>query len=174
MLVREATLSAMAVSKSLNDEQICALLLVSDADEDEDDINDEEFIPQADDSSSECCDTDDDITKDVSVAASSTAADTTHLKSPSNDHWYLNEPALQGRKKSLNILTAKSGVAAYATNRIKEDRYTAFDLIFDRNMMKTIQVETNKQGKRSAKIGNSSQKMKFELMLDCVFFVGVS
>ena len=45
VLVIGATLSAMALSKSLNDEQICALLLVSDADEDKDDISDEEFIP---------------------------------------------------------------------------------------------------------------------------------
>ena len=41
VLVRGATLSAMALRKSLNDEQICAVLLVSDADEDEDDISDE-------------------------------------------------------------------------------------------------------------------------------------
>ena len=64
-LVKGAALSAMALSKSLNDEQICGLLLVSDADEDEDDISDKEFILQADDSSSECCDTDDDITEDI-------------------------------------------------------------------------------------------------------------
>ena len=44
-------------------------------------ISDEEFIPQADDSSSECCDTDDDITEDISATASRTAADITHLQS---------------------------------------------------------------------------------------------
>ena len=143
--MRGATLPAMHLSKSLNAEQIFALLFVSDADED--DISDEEFLSQADDSSSECCDTDDDITEDVSAAASSTAADTTHLQSPSGDHWYLNEPASQDRKKSSNILTAKSGVTVYATNQIAEDPCIAFDLILDRNMMKTILVETNKQGK---------------------------
>ena len=132
----------MALSKSLNDEQICALLLVRDADEDE------EFIPQADDNSIKCCDTNDDVTENTSGAASSTAADTTHLQSPSGDHWYLNELASQGRKKSLNISTAKSGVTVYATNRITENPCTAFDLIFDRNMMKTILSEINKQGKR--------------------------
>ena len=160
----------MALSKFLNDEQICALLLVSDADEDKDDISDEEFIPH--DSSSECCDTDDDITEDISAAASITAADTTHLQSSSGEHWYLNEPALQSQKKSLNILTAKSGVPAYAKNRIKENPCSAFDLILDKIMMKTILIETNNnKGSGSAKIGNSSQKMNFELMLDCVFFV---
>ena len=148
VLVRGATLSAMALSKSLNDEQISALLFVSDTDENEDDISDQEFIPQADDSSSECCDIDDVLTEDISAAASSTAADATHLQSSFDDHWYLNEPASQGRKKSLNILTSKSGVTAYATNQIAEDPCTAFDLIFDKNMMKTILVETNKQGKR--------------------------
>ena len=94
VLVREATLSEMVLSKSLNDEKICALLLVSDADEDEDDISEEEFIPQADNSSSECWDTKNDITEDISAAASSTAADTTHLQSSFGDHWYLNETVL--------------------------------------------------------------------------------
>ena len=73
---------------------------------------------------------DDDITEDILVAASSTAADKKHLQSPSGDHWFLNESALQGRKKSLNILTAKSGVTAYVTNRITEGPCTAFGLLF--------------------------------------------
>ena len=88
------------------------------------------------------------FTEDISAAALSTAADTTYLQSSSGDHWYLNEPASQGQKKSLNILTEKSGVTAYATHQITEDPCTAFDLIFDRNMMKTILVETDKQGNR--------------------------
>ena len=43
---------------------------------------------------------DNDITEDILVAASSTAADKKHLQSPSGDHWFLNEPALQGRRKA--------------------------------------------------------------------------
>ena len=60
----------------------------------------------------------------------------------------MNKPASQGQKKILNILTAKSGVTGYATNRTTEDPCTAFDLIFDRSKMETILVESNKQGKR--------------------------
>ncbi|XP_076047476.1 uncharacterized protein LOC143029018 [Oratosquilla oratoria] len=136
----------MARRKSLSNERISEILLQSDVDKDTDDIRDEEFIPQVGDASSDCSDADEDISEDVT--ASSVAVDTKYLQSPSGDCWFFNEPSSQGRMKSLNILTSQSGVTAYTTNRITEDPCTAVDLLFDRDMMGTILVETNKQGQQ--------------------------
>ena len=69
------------------------------------------------------------------------------VTSPSGQLWCRNAP-LVGQRMARNVMRQQPGVTAWAASRI-EDEVTAFEAIFDDNMMKTILVETNREARRS-------------------------
>ncbi len=69
------------------------------------------------------------------------------VTSPSGQLWCRNAP-LVGQRTACNVMRQQPGVTAWAASRI-EDEVTAFEAIFDDNMMKTILVETNREARRS-------------------------
>lgn len=139
----------MPRNKCLSDENIRALLADDDDDgilEEVDDISDEEFVLHErelqDDEEISSSDEDSQAESlEISEGSGSNC-----FTSPSGDKWFINAPPNTGRMPAHNVLTSRPGITAYAASRITEDPASAFELIFDNDMMETILTETNRQG----------------------------
>lgn len=141
---------AMACQKGLTDNEIMSLLYdtqLSDNEEDLDDISDEEYVPN-DSSSEDEYEEEEDTGQELVGNPPGTA---NYLVAPSGDKWYKTCPAATGRLSSINVITTKPGPTVYSSARMTECPSSAFDLIFDHEMTKTILIETNREGKRIKK-----------------------
>ena len=72
---------------------------------------------------------------------------TSYLTPPSSELWTDDLPAFAGRRYAGNVMLQKPGTTAYAFQRI-HDAHSSFLTIFDRDMLNTITVETNREGRK--------------------------
>lgn len=69
------------------------------------------------------------------------------LQSPGGQQWTREQPGPVGRRPAHNILRHRSGITAYAAGRIA-DEMSAFNLLFDTDMVDTMIAETNREAER--------------------------
>ena len=70
-----------------------------------------------------------------------------YITSPSGELWTDDLPASAGRRHADNVMLKKPVITAYASKRIHH-AHSSFLTIFDRDMLNTITVETNREGRR--------------------------
>ena len=73
---------------------------------------------------------------------------TKYLVVKSGDKWDRTNISSAGRLSSINVITTKPGPTVYASARMTVNPSSAFNLIFDNEMTKTLLYETNREGRR--------------------------
>ena len=138
----------MALRKGLTNIEIQSLLDDSDNEDNLEDISDEEFFPNAlseDESNDDSFDDDHDVLQESNFEND---MQTKYLVAKSGDKWYRTNISSAGRLSSINVITTKPGPTVYASARMTVNPSSAFNLIFDNEMTKTLLYETNREGRR--------------------------